>query len=109
MPGLPAKFVTLCQTVLPVHMDLSSPDVRETTMDRTAYRTVDVDGLSVFYRETGPQDAPTILLLHGFPSSSRMWQTLLEPAAAPVPPGRTGLSRLRAQRFAQPHGVRLHL
>jgi pimeloyl-ACP methyl ester carboxylesterase len=47
-------------------------------MDRTAYRTVDVNGLSVFYREAGPQDAPTILLLHGFPSSSRMWQPLLD-------------------------------
>ena len=34
-------------------------------MYRTAYRTVDVDGLSVFYREVSPQDAPTILLLHG--------------------------------------------
>jgi pimeloyl-ACP methyl ester carboxylesterase len=47
-------------------------------MYRTAYRTVDVNGLSVFYREAGPQDAPTILLLHGFPSSSRMWQPLLD-------------------------------
>ena len=47
-------------------------------MYRTAYRIVDVNGLSVFYREAGPQDAPTILLLHGFPSSSRMWQPLLD-------------------------------
>ena len=41
------------------------------------YRTVKVDGLSVFYREAGPKDAPTILLLHGLPSSSRMFQPLL--------------------------------
>jgi pimeloyl-ACP methyl ester carboxylesterase len=41
------------------------------------YRTVKVDGLSVFYREAGPSDAPTILLLHGLPSSSRMFQPLL--------------------------------
>jgi pimeloyl-ACP methyl ester carboxylesterase len=47
-------------------------------MYRTAYRTVDLHGLSVFYREAGPQDRPTILLLHGFPSSSRMWQPLLD-------------------------------
>jgi pimeloyl-ACP methyl ester carboxylesterase len=40
-------------------------------MYRTAYRTVEVNGLSVFYREAGPQDSPAILLLHGFPSSSR--------------------------------------
>lgn len=44
---------------------------------RTAYRTVKVDGLSIFYREAGPKDAPTLLLLHGFPSSSRMYEPLL--------------------------------
>src|SRR3984885_3325895 len=41
------------------------------------YRTVTVDGLSIFYREAGRRDAPTILLLHGLPSSSRMFQPLL--------------------------------
>jgi pimeloyl-ACP methyl ester carboxylesterase len=41
------------------------------------YRSVEVDGLSIFYREAGPKDAPTILLLHGLPSSSRMFQSLL--------------------------------
>ncbi len=41
------------------------------------YQTVEVDGLKIFYREAGPKDAPVILLLHGFPSSSRMWDTLL--------------------------------
>ncbi len=40
------------------------------------YRTIAVDGLSIFYREAGPKDAPTILLLHGLPSSSRMFQSL---------------------------------
>lgn len=42
------------------------------------YRTAEVDGLSIFYREAGPQDAPTVLLLHGFPSSSRMFDPLLQ-------------------------------
>ncbi len=41
------------------------------------YHTVKVDGLSIFYREAGPKDAPTILLLHGLPSSSRMFEPLL--------------------------------
>jgi pimeloyl-ACP methyl ester carboxylesterase len=41
------------------------------------YRTVQIDGLSIFYREAGPKDAPAILLLHGLPSSSRMFQPLL--------------------------------
>lgn len=42
----------------------------------THYKTVQVDGLSIFYREAGPVDAPTVLLLHGFPSSSRMYEPL---------------------------------
>jgi pimeloyl-ACP methyl ester carboxylesterase len=41
-----------------------------------SYRTVKVDGLSIFYREAGPKNAPTILLLHGLPSSSRMFESL---------------------------------
>lgn len=43
-----------------------------------SYRTVHVDDLDIFYREAGPKDAPVILLLHGLPSSSRMYQPLLE-------------------------------
>ncbi|WP_344494894.1 alpha/beta hydrolase [Nonomuraea monospora] len=43
--------------------------------------TEDVNGLTVFYREAGPQDAPTIVLLHGFPSSSHMFRNLI-PALA---------------------------
>jgi pimeloyl-ACP methyl ester carboxylesterase len=42
----------------------------------TSYRTIQIDGLSIFYREAGPKDAPTILLLHGLPSSSRMFEPL---------------------------------
>jgi len=42
----------------------------------TFYRTTQIDGLSIFYREAGPKDAPTLLLLHGFPSSSRMFEPL---------------------------------
>jgi pimeloyl-ACP methyl ester carboxylesterase len=43
----------------------------------TLYRMRPIDGLSIFYREAGPKDASTILLLHGLPSSSRMFQPLL--------------------------------
>jgi pimeloyl-ACP methyl ester carboxylesterase len=42
----------------------------------TFYRTTKIDGISIFYREAGPKDAPTILLLHGLPSSSRMFEPL---------------------------------
>ena len=51
---------------------------KDKAMDQQVfYRTVKVDGLSIFYREAGPKDAPTLLLLHGLPSSSRMFQPLL--------------------------------
>ena len=46
-------------------------------MTDIAYRTAEVDGLSVFYREAGRPDAPTVLLLHGFPSSSHMFRDLI--------------------------------
>src|SRR5262249_43409240 len=50
----------------------------ESTMaQHISYHTVKVDGLSIFYREAGPNDAPTLLLLHGLPSSSRMFEPLL--------------------------------
>jgi pimeloyl-ACP methyl ester carboxylesterase len=43
-----------------------------------SYDSTRVDGLEIFYREAGPKEAPAILLLHGLPSSSRMYQPLLE-------------------------------
>ncbi len=46
-----------------------------------AYRTASVDGLNVFYREAGDATAPTVLLLHGFPTSSHMYRELI-PALA---------------------------
>jgi pimeloyl-ACP methyl ester carboxylesterase len=41
------------------------------------YRTIKIDDLSIFYRETGPREGPVLLLLHGLPSSSRMFEPLL--------------------------------
>lgn len=51
---------------------------RELLTQNSRYRTIQIDGLSIFYREAGPKGAPTILLLHGFPSSSRMFDPLFE-------------------------------
>jgi pimeloyl-ACP methyl ester carboxylesterase len=48
----------------------------QTISQHTSYRTVSVDGHNIFYREAGPKDAPVLLLLHGFPSSSRMFEPL---------------------------------
>jgi pimeloyl-ACP methyl ester carboxylesterase len=41
------------------------------------YRTADVDGFKVFYREAGPANAPKLLLLHGFPSAGHMFRDLI--------------------------------
>ena len=46
-------------------------------MSRVRYSTANVDGLSIFYREAGPRDAPALLLLHGFPSAGHMFRDLI--------------------------------
>ena len=45
-------------------------------MTPVRYRTADVDGCKIFYREAGPIDAPKLLLLHGFPSAGHMFRDL---------------------------------
>jgi pimeloyl-ACP methyl ester carboxylesterase len=46
-------------------------------MSTVTYQKVDVDGIGVFYREAGAKDAPTILLLHGFPTAGHMFRDLI--------------------------------
>ena len=46
-------------------------------MIQTTHRTIEVDGLEIFFREAGPKDAPVIVLLHGFPTSSHMFRNLI--------------------------------
>ena len=48
----------------------------------TTYNRVDVDGVGIFFREAGPRGAPTLVLLHGFPTSSRQFEALI-PLLAP--------------------------
>lgn len=55
--------------------------VNDSRTTAVTHRSIAVDGISVFYREAGPRDAPTLLLLHGFPSSSHMYRHLI-PALA---------------------------
>ena len=52
-----------------------------TRIPAVMYRTVEIDGQSIFYREAGSPEAPTLLLLHGFPTSSHMYRDLI-PALA---------------------------
>jgi pimeloyl-ACP methyl ester carboxylesterase len=69
------------------------------------YRTVKIDGLDIFYREAGPKDAPTVLLLHGFPTSSHMFRNLISALAdkfhvvAPDYPGYGGSSMPGVDEF----------
>jgi pimeloyl-ACP methyl ester carboxylesterase len=44
----------------------------------TQYRTIEIDGLRIFYREAGDKDNPVLLLLHGFPASSFMFRELID-------------------------------
>jgi pimeloyl-ACP methyl ester carboxylesterase len=46
-------------------------------MTATTYRSTDVNGLSVFYREAGPSGAPKLLLMHGYPSAGHMFRDLI--------------------------------
>jgi pimeloyl-ACP methyl ester carboxylesterase len=55
--------------------DISADETGE--RNQTLYKTAKVDNLDIFYREAGPRDAPTILLLHGFPTSSHMFRNLI--------------------------------
>ena len=68
--------VTLTATVSRPLLQASAQDLRSSRRS-ISYRTVEVQSIDVFYREAGPQEAPAVLLLHGFPSSSRMWEPLL--------------------------------
>ncbi|SOD59145.1 Pimeloyl-ACP methyl ester carboxylesterase [Streptomyces zhaozhouensis] len=63
------------------------------------HRAVDVDGLDVFYREAGPADAPVLLLLHGYPTSSHMFRHLIPALAGPyrvIAPDHIGFGRSSA-------------
>jgi pimeloyl-ACP methyl ester carboxylesterase len=53
------------------------PTATSPTTQYTSIHTAEVDGLKLFYREAGPSDAPVLLLLHGFPTSSLMYRELM--------------------------------
>jgi len=54
-----------------------SQGAETSTKATTSYHSIPIEGVNIFYREAGPADAPAILLLHGFPSSSRMFAGLI--------------------------------
>ena len=54
----------------------------QSTSATTTYHRIEVDDVGIFYREAGPPDAPTLVLLHGFPTSSRQFEGLIPLLAA---------------------------
>jgi pimeloyl-ACP methyl ester carboxylesterase len=73
MRGLPLALL-ICGIFASIH---SLGLGKEAPMENsTSYHTIKVDGISIFYREAGSKDALTLLLLHGLPSSSRMFAPL---------------------------------
>jgi len=89
MTKMAFAFPLFAAAVLTVGLD-NSAAARKTAPARSnvpasgmkvLYRSVKVGDLDIFYREAGPKDAPTVLLLHGFPTSSQMFRNLI-PALA---------------------------
>src|SRR5689334_20682524 len=78
--GLIAAAITLSLASHTAGAAPSAAKLAATNAATTAavdYRTIAIDGVNVFYREAGPKDAPVLLLLHGFPTSSQMYQGLM--------------------------------
>src|ERR1700742_1769983 len=71
IPALLTLSAAIAMTI-----EASAQDLRSSRRS-ISYHTAEIDGLKIFYREAGPANAPTVLMLHGFPSSSRMWEPLL--------------------------------
>ncbi len=69
----------LLSTSLPMKVASAQTNTSKDTSGATVvlHKTVKVDGLDIFYREAGPKNAPTIVLLHGFPTSSQMFRNLI--------------------------------
>lgn len=65
----PAAAETRCET--------ATAKTNAATVPVTHYNTRTIDGVKIFYREAGPADAPVLLLLHGFPTSSHMFRNLI--------------------------------
>ncbi|CCD90999.1 putative enzyme [Bradyrhizobium sp. ORS 375] len=68
----------------PIPTTVSGPAqaAENTPIPVTHYRTAKIDDIDIFYREAGPADAPVILLLHGFPTSSHMFRNLIPQLAS---------------------------
>ncbi len=90
------KFVAVFTLVFLGNAYVSAKEAAASSaVDQVRYQTVSVDGVQIFYREAGRKDAPTLLLLHGFPTSSQMYRDLIPRLAGKYHVVSAGLSRLR--------------
>ncbi|GAA4884151.1 alpha/beta hydrolase [Flaviramulus aquimarinus] len=73
-------LLTILSIVL-VSFTKSKGEIKETIVNKTTrhtlHKSIDVNGLNIFYREAGDTSKPTILLLHGYPTSSHMFRNLI--------------------------------
>ncbi len=77
-------FATIFFSALPITSTLRAQDSNRVSAHENLivkHKTIKIDDVQIFYREAGAKDAPTLLLLHGFPTSSHMFRTLI-PALA---------------------------
>lgn len=71
-------FSTYFRTTMPLAQTPTTAKPSQSSQaNLVLHKTVKVDGLDIFYREAGPKNAPTIVLLHGFPTSSQMFRNLI--------------------------------
>ncbi len=70
-------FVLLGLMLLTTGVSVSAQPTDNASPTRVTYHTVKVDGVDMFYREAGDPQSPTVLLLHGFPTSSHMYRNLI--------------------------------
>ena len=77
------SFLALVSVIaLGLSLSVATPALAaEVSPTRAHHKTINVDGLDIFYREAGSKTMPTLLLLHGFPTSSQMFRNLI-PALA---------------------------
>lgn len=77
-------LVAIIQIVQGQHPDVKSEKeiAHNVSYQETAHRKIEVNGLSIFYREAGDPEKETILMLHGFPSSSHMYRGIIKKLAA---------------------------
>ena len=75
--ALSGAFVASHAQAEPRHFEKEKPMTEKTQIPRTSIHRIQADGVTVFYREAGPADAPVVLLLHGFPTSSFQYRELI--------------------------------